>query len=75
MKRIVNFCVLFAVMVGAVIIVFQVEIPASEQQGKLIITYPHNETLFPRDLFAPTFRWNDKSSAELWRVTIKFADS
>ncbi len=75
MKRIFNFCVLLAVMVGAVIIVFQVEIPASEQQGKLIITYPQDETLFPRDMFAPTFRWNDKSSAEFWRVTIKFADS
>ena len=75
MKRIFNFCVLLAVMVGAVITVFQVEIPASERQGKLVITYPQDEILFPRDMFPPIFRWNDKSSAELWRVTIKFVDS
>jgi hypothetical protein len=75
MKRIFNFYVLFVVMVGAVITLSQVEILASDQQGKLIISYPQNETLFPRDMFAPTFRWNDKSSAELWRVTINFADN
>ena len=43
--------------------------------GSLMIQYPLNETLFPPDIVAPTFRWEDDSSGvDTWLVTIQFQD-
>jgi len=40
---------------------------------KLSIIYPPDEALFPPEIAAPTFRWeDDKSEAERWQVTIEF---
>lgn len=37
----------------------------------LQITYPHNETLFPPDIAAPTMHWVDENPAsEEWRITV-----
>ena len=42
--------------------------------GKLEITYPLDETLFPPEIVAPTFRWEDgHAEADLWLVTIEFS--
>jgi tetratricopeptide (TPR) repeat protein len=42
----------------------------------LTILYPFNETLFPPEIVAPTFRWkDDKSGSDSWLVTVKFQDS
>ncbi len=41
----------------------------------LSILYPLNETLFPPEIVAPTFRWEDeKSQSDTWLVTIRFRD-
>ena len=41
----------------------------------LTIQYPLDETLFPPELVAPTFRWEDVGSgADTWLVTIQFQD-
>ncbi len=41
----------------------------------LAILYPLNETLFPPDIAAPTFRWkDDNSESDTWLVTISFRD-
>ena len=41
----------------------------------LTILYPLNETLFPPEIVAPTFRWKDgKAESDTWLVTIKFQD-
>jgi len=43
--------------------------------GSLMIQCPLNETLFPPDIVAPTFRWEDDSSGvDTWLVTIQFQD-
>ena len=36
------------------------EFPAA-QAGRLEITYPLNETLFPPEIVAPTFNWSDET--------------
>ncbi|MBN2315070.1 MAG: hypothetical protein JXM79_14165, partial [Sedimentisphaerales bacterium] len=42
---------------------------------RLTIHYPENETLFPPEIVAPTFRWTDDGSAvDAWLVTITFPD-
>ncbi len=42
----------------------------------LTILYPLNETLFPPEIVAPTFRWKDgKAESDTWLVTIKFQDT
>ena len=47
----------------------------NETYGSLSIQYPLNETLFPPDIVAPTFRWDDEESgADTWLVTIRFQD-
>ncbi len=41
----------------------------------LEITYPHDQTLFPPDIAAPTVRWTDSSDmASLWRIEVRFED-
>ena len=41
----------------------------------LTIHYPLDETLFPPDIVAPTFRWeDDDSGADTWLITITFQD-
>ena len=41
----------------------------------LTIHYPLNETLFPQDIIAPTFRWDDgDSGVNTWLITITFQD-
>jgi tetratricopeptide (TPR) repeat protein len=40
----------------------------------LTIDYPLDETLFPPEIAAPTFRWQDGNpAADTWLVTLKFA--
>ncbi len=42
--------------------------------GKLEITYPLNETLFPLDIVAPTFIWNDQTAQiEQWQILLRLA--
>ena len=42
----------------------------------LAILYPLNETLFPPDIAASTFRWkDDNSESDTWLVTISFQDN
>ncbi len=46
------------------------------EYNSLAIRYPLNETLFPPEIAAPTFQWEDGSSkSDRWLVTIKFQDS
>ena len=48
----------------------------NETYQSLTIHYPLNETLFPPESVAPTFRWKDDGSgADAWLVTITFQDS
>jgi len=45
------------------------------QYSSLTIRYPLNETLFPPEIIAPTFRWEDSNStSDMWVVTIEFQD-
>jgi len=47
----------------------------SRTYGKLTIQYPENETLFPPEIPAPTFRWMDEgASVDVWLVSIAFPD-
>jgi Tfp pilus assembly protein PilF len=42
--------------------------------GRLEITYPLDETLFPPEIVAPTFAWRDDTGAvESWTVLLRFA--
>ena len=60
------------VHVEDVLAVYQDE---AEYSG-LTILYPSDETLFPPEIVAPTFRWEDeKTGSDSWLVTIKFQDS
>ncbi len=46
-----------------------------EKYSGLTINYPFNETLFPPEIIAPTFRWKDESSgSDTWLIIIKFRD-
>ncbi|MBN1508473.1 MAG: tetratricopeptide repeat protein [Sedimentisphaerales bacterium] len=41
----------------------------------LVIEYPQDQTLFPPEIVAPTFRWKDGDyHSDLWLVTTEFAD-
>jgi len=44
------------------------------KSGYLTILYPREQTLFPADIAAPTFRWKDSSGASAWRITVRFKD-
>jgi Flp pilus assembly protein TadD/predicted small lipoprotein YifL len=44
--------------------------------GAVQITYPLDQTLFPPEIVAPTFVWNDKTEGvSAWTVLLRFADS
>ena len=44
--------------------------------GQLEIAYPLNETLFPPDIVAPKFIWQDSTpNVNKWEVTLRFNDS
>ena len=48
---------------------------ADGQYGKLAIKYPLNETVFPPEIVAPTFQWDDgPPGVDSWLVTIAFED-
>jgi tetratricopeptide (TPR) repeat protein len=48
---------------------------ADADYGGLTIVYPLDETIFPPEIVAPTFRWEDSTvEADAWLVTIEFAD-
>ncbi len=44
------------------------------EYGRLTIGYPLDETVFPPEIAAPTFRWNDNSGSDMWLVSISFRD-
>jgi tetratricopeptide (TPR) repeat protein len=45
----------------------------SEPSGRLEITYPLDETLFPPEIVAPTFVWNDATDGvQRWEVLVRF---
>ena len=47
----------------------------NRQYGGLEIGYPLDETLFPPEIVAPTFLWEDsRGDSDAWLVTIKFQD-
>ena len=44
-----------------------------EQSGRLEITYPLDETLFPPDIVAPTFVWSEETEGVgQWQVLLRF---
>ena len=46
------------------------------EYGQLAIHYPLDETLFPPEIAAPTFRWQPENDAsDAWIVAIEFQDS
>ncbi len=42
--------------------------------GGLKIDYPCDQTLFPPEIVAPTFRWTDDSGADTWVISTNFSD-
>jgi tetratricopeptide (TPR) repeat protein len=49
---------------------------ATTERSDLKITYPQNETLFPPEIVAPTFHWEDGSpEAGRWLVRVELGDS
>jgi tetratricopeptide (TPR) repeat protein len=45
----------------------------SEPSGRLEITYPLDETLFPPEIVAPTFVWSDETEdVDRWMVLLRF---
>jgi len=49
--------------------------PGNAEPARLEIVYPLDETLFPSDVVAPTFRWrDDRSGSDTWLVAFQFAD-
>jgi tetratricopeptide (TPR) repeat protein/Tol biopolymer transport system component len=45
----------------------------SEPSGRLEITYPLDETLFPPEIVAPTFAWSEETEGvERWEVLVRF---
>ena len=44
------------------------------EYGRLTINYPLDETLFPPEIAAPTFHWEDDSSSDMWLISISFQD-
>jgi tetratricopeptide (TPR) repeat protein len=48
----------------------------SEAAGRLEITYPLDQTLFPPEIVAPTFVWSDETEGVTeWRVLLRFAET
>ncbi len=49
--------------------------PTDSGSASLKILYPLDEALFPPDIVAPTFDWQDRSAGvEMWRIVFRFAD-
>ncbi|MFH1748454.1 MAG: tetratricopeptide repeat protein [Planctomycetota bacterium] len=47
----------------------------AQGSGGLTIDYPLDETIFPPEIIAPTFRWTDTNSkTDAWLIDIEFAD-
>ncbi|MBC8868118.1 MAG: tetratricopeptide repeat protein [Planctomycetes bacterium] len=47
----------------------------NKEYGGLTIDYPLDQTLFPPEIPAPTFRWQDDGTdSDTWLVTIRFQD-
>ena len=44
------------------------------EYGRLTISYPLDETLFPPEIAAPTFQWEDNSGSDMWLISINFQD-
>jgi len=44
------------------------------EYGRLKIGYPLDETVFPPEIAAPTFHWEDDSSSDMWLISISFQD-
>lgn len=48
---------------------------SNEPAGQLAIEYPLDETLFPSDIVAPKFVWEDKTEGvNTWKVLMRFQD-
>jgi tetratricopeptide (TPR) repeat protein len=48
----------------------------TEPSGRLEITYPLDETLFPPDIVAPTFKWRDGTEGVgRWKLLLRFEGS
>ena len=45
------------------------------QYGGLTIDYPLDQTLFPPEIPAPRFRWQDGTDSDTWLVTMRFQDA
>ncbi len=46
---------------------------SAQHEGRLDIGYPHDGTLFPPDIVAPTFLWSDESAAvDRWFLLVRF---
>ncbi len=44
------------------------------EYGKLTVMYPENDTLFPPEIIAPRFQWDDSQpKSDTWVVTVKLA--
>ncbi|MCP5065618.1 MAG: hypothetical protein GY946_03550, partial [bacterium] len=49
---------------------------SAEHEGQLEIKYPQDGTLFPPEIVAPTFLWNDESAAaDRWILLVRFPAS
>jgi tetratricopeptide (TPR) repeat protein len=68
-------------LLAAVLTLFACELNAApaqlafpgEQSGRLEITYPLDETLFPPDIVAPTFVWSEETEGVgQWQVLLRF---
>ena len=42
--------------------------------ARITVDYPKQQTLFPPEIFPPTFLWHDASKANAWKLTVTFAD-
>jgi tetratricopeptide (TPR) repeat protein len=78
--------ILFAIIAGIYLIaIYKPSVRTEEiltayqddgQYSGLSILYPLDETLFPPEIIAPTFRWKDENSeSDTWLVTIRFRDN
>ena len=69
-----------ALLFAALLVLSSARLPAAPAfpgapTGELKITYPLDETLFPPDIVAPTFTWNDETEgAGQWQVLLRFGN-
>jgi len=62
------------VLLGGIALMVVPKFLSPGPRAPLQVIYPQTKTLFPRDMVAPTFRWNDESGATQWVITLEFAD-